>query len=461
MPTKTRQTRLEFGDFQTPPNLAATVVQHIYDQGFRPRSVLEPSCGKGAFLIAALKQFPQLERAVGIDLNPKYLAELRKAAVGEERLKVRKADCFSTNWKKLIASLPQPILILGNPPWVTSSRLGVLQSGNSPARRSSAVKNGLDAVTGKSNFDVSEWLLQQWIEAMAGMDARLVMLVKSSVARRLMLTLADGGLGATTSPIDAAKHFGATVTACILDVHPGGPKLATHNGLLISNRTLFERRKNLAATEPSVSWRSGIKHDAAKVLELTPIGEGNYRNGLGAVVQLESTNLYPLLKSTDLAQAEVPQPSKVLIVPQVHTGAPTAPIEQSAPLTWAYLQNHGNLLDARASSVYLRAPRFAIFGVGEYSFAPWKVATSCLHKNLQFHAIGPIGGKPVVFDDVSAFLGFSSQQEAVQAANLLNSLPAREFLESLVFWDAKRPLTIELLRTLSLRKLQQSGEEST
>ena len=460
MPTKTRQTRLEFGDFQTPLNLAATVVQHIYDQGFRPRSVLEPTCGKGAFLIAALQQFPQLERAVGVDLNRKYLAELRRAATGEKRLKVRKADCFSTNWKQLIAALPQPLLILGNPPWVTSSRLGVLQSGNSPARQTSAVKKGLDAVTGKSNFDVSEWLLQQWIEAMSGMDARLVMLVKSSVARRVMLTMANGELGATTIPIDAAKHFGATVSACILDVHAGGPKLAKHNGLLISNRSLYDRRKDLAATE-FVSWRSGIKHDAAKVLELTPLGEGNYLNGLGAVVQLESTHLYPLLKSTDLARVEMPLPSRVLLVPQVHTCAPTAPLEGSAPLTWAYLQSHGQVLDARASSVYLKAPRFAIFGVGGYSFSPWKVATSCLHKKLQFHAIGPIEGKPVVFDDVSAFLSFGSQQEAVQAAGLLNSLPAREFLESLVFWDAKRPVTIELLRTLSLQKLQQLIEEHT
>ena len=460
MPTKTRQTRLEFGDFQTPLNLASTVVQHIHDLGFRPRSVLEPTCGKGSFLIAALQQFSELEQAVGFDLNPNYLSELRKATAGDKRVKIQKANCFSINWKKLIASLPQPLLILGNPPWVTSSRLGLLQSENSPARQSSSVKNGLDAVTGKSNFDVSEWLLQQWIEAMSGMDAWLVMLVKSSVARRVMLTLANGELGATTFPIDAAKHFGATVTASILDVHAGGPKLATHNGLLISNRTLFDRRKNLAATE-FVSWRSGIKHDAAKVLELIPLGEGNYRNGLGAVVQLESNYLYPLLKSTDLARAQVSQPARVLLVPQVHTGALTSPIERNAPLTWAYLQSHGHLLDARASSVYLRAPRFAIFGVGEYSFAPWKVATSCLHKKLQFHAIGPFNGKPVVFDDVSAFLSFRNQQEALQAADLLNSIPAREFLESLVFWDAKRPLTIELLRTLSFQKLQQSKEEAT
>ena len=38
----------------------------------------------------------------------------------------------------------------------------------------------------------------------------------------------------------------------------------------------------------------------------------------------------------------------------------------------------------------------------------------------------------------------------VRAANLLATQPAREFLDSLIFWDGKRPVTIEVLRALSL-----------
>lgn len=441
-----RGKRLEFGDFQTPAALAASTVRHVYEQGFRPRSVLEPTCGQGSFIRAALHQFPLLERVVGVDRNAEYLSELSGA---DKRVELIEADCFAINWKQCIASLPQPVLILGNPPWVTSSRLGVLESGNAPARESTAVQRGLDALTGKSNFDVSEWLLLQWIDAMQGLDARMVMLVKSSVARRIMVRLANGNLGATTISIDAKKYFGAAVSACLLDVHAAGPRLTTHNGLLISNQTLFDKRKNLAATE-RINWRSGIKHDAAKILELTALGNDHYSNGFAEIVKLEGNHLYPLLKSSDLSRTVVPLPRRMLLVPQLKTSAPTANI---APQTLAYLESYSAILDARASSVYKRAPRFAIFGVGNYTFAPWKVATSCLHKNLRFHAIGPIDGKPVVFDDASAFLSLESQVQAEQAARLFNSIPAREFWESLVFWDAKRPITIELLRTLSLQKL--------
>jgi len=47
-------------------------------------------------------------------------------------------------------------------------------------------------------------------------------------------------------------------------------------------------------------------------------------------------------------------------------------------------------------------------------------------------------------------LACQSQAEAECLAQLLNSRPASEFYNSLVFWDAKRPLTVEILRQLNL-----------
>src|SRR5207244_659895 len=61
-----------------------------------------------------------------------------------------------------------------------------------------------------------------------------------------------------------------------------------------------------------------------------------------------------------------------------------------------------------------------------------------------------MAGKPVVFDDTCYFMACRSQEEAECLAQLLNSRPAREFYNSLVFWDAKRPVTIEILRQLNL-----------
>ena len=46
-----------------------------------------------------------------------------------------------------------------------------------------------------------------------------------------------------------------------------------------------------------------------------------------------------------------------------------------------------------------------------------------------------------------------SQEEAEFIHKLLVSLPATEFLSSLVFWDEKRPITTKILRNLSLKQV--------
>ena len=62
-------------------------------------------------------------------------------------------------------------------------------------------------------------------------------------------------------------------------------------------------------------------------------------------------------------------------------------IREQAPQTWNYLLHHAAQLDQRKSSIYKGKPRFSIFGVGDYTFAPWKVAISGLYKTIHFAVI--------------------------------------------------------------------------
>ena len=41
------------GDYQTPPELAHAVCARLAGDGLAPAAVLEPTCGRGAFLAAA------------------------------------------------------------------------------------------------------------------------------------------------------------------------------------------------------------------------------------------------------------------------------------------------------------------------------------------------------------------------------------------------------------------------
>jgi len=63
----------EFGDFQTPVPLARMATEAVARLGVRPNSILEPACGRGAFLAAAMEAFPDAKRFVGVEINSAHL----------------------------------------------------------------------------------------------------------------------------------------------------------------------------------------------------------------------------------------------------------------------------------------------------------------------------------------------------------------------------------------------------
>lgn len=474
MPARTRREK-EFGDFQTPGPLAQQVCAVLRGLEPAPRAIIEPTCGRGSFLHAAAAAFPSCPRLLGFEINPEYA---RAAAAAAPRSEIRCADFFRQRWPETFRELRDPVLVIGNPPWVTSAGLGALGGENRPVKSNARGLRGIDAITGKSNFDISEWMLQRLLESLAGRRAMLAMLCKTSVARKVLqhawrqnLPLAR----AATYAIDAASHFGVAVDACLLacTLAPGAsgrecavyPALeaerpattfALRSGSLVADLEAADTYGRLSGASP-LRWRSGIKHDCARVMELLPKGDGGFENGLGEIVRLETTYLYPALKSSELMRPH-PAPSRYMLVPQRSANEDTARIAHTAPLTWKYLQAHASQLDGRASSIYRKRPRFSIFGIGPYSFAPWKLAISGFYKSLEFRCVGPVGNRPVVLDDTCYFLPCRTEQDARVLAELLNSKAARGFLRSLVFWDSKRPVTAQLLARLDLGQLAAEAE---
>ncbi len=159
-----------------------------------------------------------------------------------------------------------------------------------------------------------------------------------------------------------------------------------------------------------------------------------------------------MLKSSELVQS-LARPSRFMLVTQRSVGDDTAQIKTAAPKTWNYLELHARRLDARASAIYKNRPRFSVFGVGKYAFAPWKVAISGFYKQLRFRVIGPVNGKPVVFDDTCYFLPCWTEADARNLREMLQSDIATRYFGAFVFWDAKRPITAGLLGSLNLNAL--------
>ena len=468
------KTKIEFGDFQTPLALAREVCSLLAQQTIEASTIIEPTCGIGAFLVAAAETFPKA-RLLGWDINPDYVTQTETAlldAGAARRASVGQQDFFAHDWEKELAGIRGSILLLGNLPWVTNATVSGMNGSNLPAKENFQGFRGIEARTGKSNFDISEWMLIRLVKALRGRAATIAMLCKTATARKL-LRFAWGNDGRISSAslyhIDAKKHFGASVDACLLLAATGeaGPAEAkVFEGLaaerakatlglagpdLVSDLRAYRRLKHLEGLCP-YQWRSGVKHDCAPVMELRRGNGRGLENKLGEYVAIEQDYLFPLLKCTDLANGRL-VPERFVIVTQRKIGEDTSVIAKAAPRTWEYLNSHRKMFEARKSSIYSSRVPFALFGIGDYTFAPWKVAVSGLHRAPRFALIGPVDDKPVLFDDTCYFIPFEDEAEARVVAEILNSEECKEFLASLTFTDSKRPITVELLQRLNIRAL--------
>lgn len=466
--------KAEFGDFQTPLDLAREISEFLRVTGETADVIVEPTCGKGSFIYAAIAAFPNAKAIYGFDINPAYIRDAEQALGCNVMRKVH-LECrnfFHVEWEEFFVDKRGRVLVIGNPPWVTNSALGALGSSNLPEKTNFQGHSGFAAKTGKANFDISEWMLIRLLEALHRRAGCMAMLCKTATARKLLRHAWVNCLNigrASLHLIDAQKHFQASVDACLLIVHTGIVEYATtasvYPGLsfdkrmttfgLVGNELVADVDEYLQLRDidgiPYYTWRSGVKHDAAGVMEFKQ-DNGCFINGRGEKCQLEATYLFPLLKSSDVANGRT-TPNRYVLVTQRNPSDDTDTIQKRAPKTWAYLTAHANTLDKRGSIIYKKRPRFSVFGVGDYTFAPWKVAVSGLYKNCRFEVIGQKDGKPIVLDDTCYFIPCSSEEEASFLCELLNSDVCQRFLRSLVFFDAKRPVTIDVLNRINLKKV--------
>jgi hypothetical protein len=173
-------------------------------------------------------------------------------------------------------------------------------------------------------------------------------------------------------------------------------------------------------------------------------------NGNSEVVDVEGEWIYPLLKSSDVRSFEIDRTRKSVIVTQRQLGEDTTALQRVAPRLWEYLVKNSEYFERRKSSIYRDRPRFSIFGIGDYSFKPYKVAISGLYKEPRFAVVLPIDDRPVMLDDTCYFLGFDTYLDTLLTASLLNSNLVKQFLQSIVFTDAKRPYTKDALMRINL-----------
>lgn len=457
----------EYGDYQTPFDFALAICTFLRNKkNIEPDVILEPTCGIGNFLKSSL--IFKASKYYGIEINPEY-CQTCIDTITDACVEIVNADFFKFDLSKF---RQENVLIIGNPPWVNSSSLSRLCSTNLPKKSNFKGLKGIEALTGASNFDICEYILLQLLDTFSGSNATIAMLCKTSVARNIFKELKRQRISFEYCDIiefNAKKIFNINTAACLLLI-----KLTSHyNSPDYCDIYSFEDTtkikssitlKNGQFLNKSISkiddfdgtccfeWRQGIKHDCSAIMELTQ-KDGKLINGKNDLVQIECELIFPLVKSSMFKKPIIDFFSKYVIVTQKNVREDTTYIKLNFPLTWKYLNCNKGLFDRRKSSIYRDSPPFSIFGIGSYSYSQYKVGVSGFYKDPFFSVLLSPDGKPVMTDDTSYFITFSTYDAAYTAMLYLNSSPVQSFLKNIAFLDAKRPYTKKVLSRLDFSKI--------
>lgn len=473
----------DLGDFQTPTHVTDKICEYLIGIGFTPDVIIEPTCGKGNFIISALRFFPTLKYVYCLEIQSKYewLFKLNMLRLSFDqnihvKIEFHRDNVFTHRitgrFTSILKKRPQNLLILGNPPWITSSMLSVLNSSNLPSKVNIKKYKGMDAITGKSNFDIAENIILQMIQRFCDKRGKIAMLCKTSVIRNIVRDMHKLNLKICNFRvllIDAAKEFNINAdaglfvadfglhgdTSCIVSsLYEPKIELKRFGWIrhkFVSNMKSYRKYAYLDGQSP-LEWRHGVKHDASKVMILKTVDDG-LLNNLQEYVEVEKDLLYPFVKGSELKRRVIRNTVKKIIVTQMSLREDTNAIRPKYPRLWNYLISHSKYFDKRKSLVYKKRPKFSIFGIGDYSFSPYKVAIPGLYKEPIFSLIFPVDNKPVMLDDTCYYLSFDSLNDAFFTWILLNMDAVKNFLSCIAFLVAKRPYTKEILMRIDLMRL--------
>ncbi len=466
----------EYGDYQTPEYYSLKICKYLKEKRkINPTIVIDPTCGAGSFIKSSLI-FDAAE-IWGVEINPEY-CKICEETVVDSRIHIVNADFFSFDFKSA-TKRKENILVVGNPPWVNNSTLSNLDSNNFPVKTNFKRLRGIDAITGSSNFDICEYIILQLINLLCGTNATIAMLCKTSVARNVFLEMNRTHVNFDACDIfeiDAKKVFGINASACLLIIELSGKSFCPG----VCNVYSFDNPETLKSTFGYIDgklysdtlkkvddfsgrccfeWRQGVKHDCSKVMELS-LKETALVNGLGESVDIEAEYLFPLIKSSMFKSPVVGDFKKYVIVTQKKIKEDTSHIRWDAPKTWNYLMAHKEYFSKRKSSIYKGSPDFSMFGVGDYSYARFKVGVSGFYKYPLFSVLTSDYEKPVMTDDTSYFICFPTYDAAYTAMLLLNSDRVQQFLSTIAFLDAKRPYTKRVLERIDFLKIIQNLDVS-
>lgn len=214
--------------------------------------------------------------------------------------------------------------------------------------------------------------------------------------------------------------------------------------------------------------RHGIADDLdqvfqVKILEKTPTGLLRIQNALRGktkvrqvIREVEPNLVYPLLKPAYVKRWKIIGYDYVILPQRKYGQNNEQELSTNNPYTYRYLLDFKSELEKRASRWFKGRPFYTVFGLGEYTFKPYKVVWSAIGYLPDFAVANSVvdaylGGKVLIPDNTIGYIPLDSSDEAYFLCALLNS----SYIKSMIAYKSTKSkwgVSVELIKQLPLPK---------
>jgi len=155
---------------------------------------------------------------------------------------------------------------------------------------------------------------------------------------------------------------------------------------------------------------------------------------------IEPDLIYPLLRGRDVSRWHAESSAYIILSqdPETRKGIPEAKMKRKYPNTFSYFKKFEGQLRKRASSsvrrLMERGAFYSMFGVGPYTFAPWKVQWK--HTGVQECMRACVTDRDKLGDQKVIIVDFQESAEAHFFCACINSIPAFSVIKNYIGLDA-------------------------
>jgi hypothetical protein len=187
----------------------------------------------------------------------------------------------------------------------------------------------------------------------------------------------------------------------------------------------------------AVYWVNIVGRRPDGLVIISNITEGQKKEVESLQVAIEPDLLYPLLRGRDVKRWKAEPSAYILMVqdPVKRRGIDENELKTKYPKTYLYLKRFEKILRERSAfkryftrkningRIVETGPFYSMFGVGDYTFAPYKVVWPNIASKISSAVVSLRDKKPIIPQHIITLIACESLEEAHYICALMNSCP--------------------------------------